>query len=122
MRKDGTMGDIETKLAALEATDHEGAWAIVREAELVVPAVVGNPRDPASGKFLQIQHGDLTVILAFTSKKKIGGFVTQTKHHIKVPGSDLAANIPEGSAIGLNLGQPDARLFLPDVIAADAQA
>lgn len=113
-------GDIETQLADIEATDHEGAWAIVRDAELVVPAVVGNPRDPASGKYLQITHGDLVVILAFTSKKKIGGFVTQTKRHVNALGSDLAANIPAGSAIGLNLGQPDARLFLPEVIAADA--
>lgn len=114
------MAEIETKLAELDSADHEGAWALVREAELVVPAVVGNPKDPASGKYLQIQHGDLTVILAFTSVKKIGGFVTQTKHHVKALGSDLAANVPQGSAIGLNLGQPDARLFLPDVIAADA--
>ena len=117
--------DLETSLARLEPTDHEDAWAIVRDAELVVPAVVGNPRDPATGKYLQIQHGELNVILAFTSRKKVGGFVTQTKRFVKAIGSDLAANIPAGAAIGLNLGQPDARLFLPEVIAgapvSDAQ-
>lgn len=115
------MAEIENALAEIAASDHESAWSLVRDAELVVPAVVGNRRDPGSGKYLQIQHGDLTVILAFTSKRKVGGFVTQTKHHITVLGSDLAANIPAGSAIGLNLGQPDARLFLPEVIAADQE-
>lgn len=108
--------ELETALASVEATDHEGAWSIVREAELVVPAVVGNRKDPSSGRYLTIQHGELTVVLAFTSQKKVGGFKTQTKAAFKTTGAELAEGIPEGAAIGLNLGQPDARLFLADVI------
>lgn len=109
--------ELETALQAIDATDHEGAWALVREAELVVPAVVENRRDPRSGRYLTIQHGDLTVVLAFTSQQKVGGFKTQTKAAFKTTGAALAEGIPEGAAIGLNLGQPDARLFLPDVMA-----
>lgn len=119
MRQDGCMPTaLETALQAIDATEHDAAWALVREAELVVPAVVADPKNPASGRYLTIQHGDLTVVLAFTSQKKVGGFLTQTKRAFKTTGEQLAAGVPEGAAIGLNLGQPDSRLFLNEVITA----
>ena len=107
--------ELETALQAIDATDHEAAWSLVREAKLVVPAVVGNFKDPSSGRYPTIKHGDLTVVLAFTSQAKVGGFRTQTKRAFNTTGEQLAAGIPEGAAIGLNLGQPDARLFLSEV-------
>ncbi|MBO1769380.1 SseB family protein [Agrococcus sp. TF02-05] len=106
----------------IDATDHAGAWAIVREAELVVPAVVENPRDPGSGRFLVVPHGELQLVVAFTSTKRIGGFVTKTRRHLKLTGAELAAAIPEGHAIVLDPGHDDGRVFLPDVLDADADA
>ncbi len=107
-------------LQAIPATDHEAAWAIVREAELVVPAVVGDPRDPGSGRFLVLPHKGMQLVVAFTATQRIGGFATRTKRHLKVTGAELAAAIPHGHAIVLDPGHDDGRVFLPDVLAADS--
>lgn len=107
-------------LAAIDATDHAGAWALVREAELVVPAVVENPRDPGSGKFLVLPHGELQLVVAFTATTRIGGFATRTRRHLKLTGAELASSIPAGHAIVLDPGHDDGRVFLPDVLADDA--
>lgn len=108
-------------LAAIDPTDHAGAWALVREAELVVPAVVADPRDPASGRYLTIPHGELQLVVAFTAANRIGGFATRTRRHIRASGAELAAGIPAGHAIVLDPGHDDGRVFLPEVIAGDAQ-
>jgi hypothetical protein len=108
-------------LRAIDATDHAGAWAVVRDAELVVPAVVENPRDPGSGRFLVLPHGDLQLVVAFTATSRIGGFATRTRRHLRMTGAELAAAIPAGHAIVLDPGHDDGRVFLPDVLAADAQ-
>ncbi|MET4097983.1 hypothetical protein ABIB37_000220 [Agrococcus sp. UYP10] len=107
-------------LQTIPATDHAAAWAVVREAELVVPAVVGDPRDPASGRFLVLPHKGMQLVVAFTSTQRIGGFATRTKRHLKVTGAELAAAIPPGHAIVLDPGHDDGRVFLPDVLAEDA--
>ena len=107
-------------LHAIDTADHAGAWTIVREAELVVPAVVENPRDPGSGKFLVLPHKDMQLVVAFTSAARIGGFATRTRNHLKLTGAELAAGIPAGHAIVLDPGHDDGRVFLPEVIAGDA--
>ncbi|WP_405217111.1 SseB family protein [Agrococcus sp. Ld7] len=109
-------------LQTIDTTDHAGAWAIVRDAELVVPAVVENPRDPGSGKFLVLPHRDMQLVVAFTATSRIGGFATRTRHHLQLTGAELAAGIPAGHAIVLDPGHDDGRVFLPEVIALDAQA
>lgn len=106
-------------LHAIDATDHAGAWALVRGAELVVPAMVENPRDPGSGKFLVLPHGELQLVVAFTATSRIGGFATRTRRHLKLTGAELAAAIPAGHAIVLDPGHDDGRVFLPDVIAGE---
>jgi hypothetical protein len=107
-------------LSAVPVADHAGAWAIVREAELVVPAVVGDPRDPGSGRFLVLPHKGMQLVVAFTATTRIGGFATRTKRHLKLSGAELASAIPAGHAIVLDPGHDDGRVFLPDVLAADA--
>lgn len=107
-------------LHAIDATDHAGAWAVVREAELVVPAVVEDPRDPGSGRFLVLPHKDMQLVVAFTATSRVGGFATRTKRHLKLTGAELAASIPAGHAIVLDPGHDDGRVFLPEVLAADA--
>lgn len=107
-------------LAAIDATDHAGAWAIVREAQLVVPAVVENPRDPGSGRFLVLPHGELQLVVAFTVTARIGGFATRTRRYLRLTGAELAAAIPAGHAIVLDPGHDDGHVFLPEVLAADA--
>lgn len=107
-------------LQTIAATDHAGAWVIVREAELVVPAVVGNRRDPGSGRFLVLPRGELQLVVAFTSTARVGGFASRTRAHVKLTGAELAAGIPAGHAIVLDPGHDDGRVFLPDVIADDA--
>ncbi|WP_072312986.1 SseB family protein [Agrococcus sp. Marseille-P2731] len=109
-------------LHAIDATDHAGAWSLVREAELVVPAVVEDPRDPGSGKFLVLPHRDMQLVVAFTATDRIGGFATRTRKHLRLTGAELAAAIPAGHAIVLDPGHDDGRVFLPEVIAADAAA
>lgn len=106
-------------LSTIDATDHASAWAVVREAQLVVPAVVDDPRDPASGKFLVLPHGELQLVVAFTATQRIGGFATRTRRHLRLSGAELAAAIPEGHAIVLDPGHDDGRVFLPDVLADD---
>lgn len=108
-------------LRGIPATDHDAAWAVVREAELVVPAVVQDPKDPASGRFLTIPHGDLQLVVAFTATSRIGGFATRTKRHLRLTGAEVAAGAPTGYAIVLDPGHDDGRVFLPAVIAADAE-
>lgn len=120
------MGDMANPtldaLQAIDTTDHAGAWAIVRDAELVVPAVVEDPRDPASGKFLVLPHRDMQLVVAFTATSRIGGFATRTRSHLQLTGAELAASIPAGHAIVLDPGHDDGRVFLPEIIADDAQA
>lgn len=106
-------------LQPIPTTDHAAAWAIVREAELVVPAVVDDPRDPGSGRFLVLPHKDMQLVVAFTATTRIGGFATRTKRHLKLTGAELAAAIPAGHAIVLDPGHDDGRVFLPDVLADD---
>ncbi len=107
-------------LHAIDAADHAGAWGIVRDAELVVPAVVEDPRDPGSGRFLVLPHKGMQLVVAFTATSRIGGFATRTRRHLKLTGAELAAGIPAGHAIVLDPGHDDGRVFLPEVIAADA--
>lgn len=104
-------------LSTIGADDHTGAWAVVRDAVLVVPAVVENPRDPESGRFLVVPHGELQLVVAFTETKRIGGFVTRTRRHLKLTGAELVAAIPPGHAIVLDPGHDDGRVFLPEVLA-----
>lgn len=106
-------------LQPIPATDHAAAWAIVRDAELVVPAVVEDPRDPASGRFLVLPHKGMQLVVAFTASTRIGGFATRTKRHLKLTGAELAAAIPAGHAIVLDPGHDDGRVFLPDVLAGE---
>lgn len=106
-------------LHAIDAADHAGAWAVVRDAELVVPAMVEDPRDPASGRFLVLPHRELRLIVAFTATQRIGGFATRTRRYLRLTGAELAAAIPAGHAIVLDPGHDDGRVFLPDVLAAD---
>jgi hypothetical protein len=121
MREDGSVANPTLDaLHDIDATDHAGAWALVRDAQLVVPAVVENPRDPGSGRFLVVPHGELQLVVAFTSTRRIGGFVTKTRRHLKLTGAELAAAIPAGHAIVLDPGHDDGRVFLPEVLAADA--
>ena len=107
-------------LTAIDATDHAGAWAVVLDAELIVPAFVDDPRDPGSGRFLVLPHGELQLVVAFTATQRIGGFATRTRRYLKLTGAELAAAIPTGYAIVLDPGHDDGRVFLPDVLAADA--
>ena len=104
----------------IDAADHAGAWAVVRGAQLVVPAVVENPRDPASGRFLVLPHGELQLVVAFTAATRIGGFATRTRSRLQLTGAELAAAIPAGHAIVLDPGHDDGRVFLPEVLGADA--
>ncbi|GAA3604595.1 SseB family protein [Agrococcus terreus] len=105
-------------LGAIGATDHDAAWAVVREAELVLPAVVDDPKDPASGNFLTIPNGKQQFIVAFTALDRVGGFVTRTKAHLRLTGAELAAAAPEGYGIVLDPGHKDGRVFLPEVYKA----
>ena len=104
-------------LRSIDTADHASAWAIVRRAELVVPVVVEDPRDTASGSYLVLPHGDLRLVVAFTSTERIGGFATRTRRHVKATGAELAAGIPVDHAIVLDPGHDDGRVFLPDLLA-----